>query len=154
MGLGESIKHDHDAYRRFFAKMAKTTEKDGAARSAALKDIMAQIYAHHKAEELTIFPAMMKIAQLRGLAFELIVEHEDMRKLFEAVKDDKTDVEVWKYKLASIYDIMHAHWLKEEEQLTPFGLDYFSEADWKCFGERFDEVMSKELNGEGSNNKP
>lgn len=127
--------------------MAKTTEKDGAARSAALKDIMAQIYAHHKAEELTVFPAMMKIAQLRGLAFELIVEHEDMKRLFEAIKDNKTDVEVWKYKLASIYDIMHAHWLKEEEQLTPFGLDFFSEADWRGFGERFDEVMAKELNG-------
>jgi hemerythrin superfamily protein len=147
LGLGESIKRDHDAYRRFFAKMVKSTEKDGAARSAALKDIMAQIYAHHKAEELTVFPAMMKIPELRGLAFELIVEHEDMKRLFEALKDDKADVEVWKYKLSSIYDIMHAHWLKEEEQLTPFGLDYFSEADWRGFGQRFDQILSEELDG-------
>ena len=147
MGLGESIKRDHDAYRRFFAKMAKTTDKDGAARAAALKDIMAQIYAHHKAEELTVFPAMMKIPQLRGLAFELEVEHGDMKRLFEALKDDKVDVEVWKYKLSSIYDIMHAHWLKEEEQLTPFGLDFFSEADWRGFGERFDQIMREELDG-------
>lgn len=154
MGLSESIKHDHDAYRRFFAKMAKTTEKDGAARAAALKDIMAQIYAHHKAEELTIFPAMMRIPQLRGLAFELEVEHNDMKRLFEALKDDKTGTEVWKYKLSSIYDIMHAHWLKEEEQLTPFGLDFFSEAEWTGFGERFDEVMDKELNAQKVNNKP
>jgi hemerythrin superfamily protein len=154
LGLGESIKRDHDAYRRFFAKMAKTTDKDGAARSAALKDIMTQIYAHHKAEELTVFPAMMKIPQLRGLAFELEVEHGDMKRLFEALKDDKTDVEVWKYKLASIYDIMHAHWLKEEEQLTPFGLDFFSEADWRGFGAGFDECMAQELSAEGSNNKP
>ncbi len=145
MGLGESIKRDHDTYRRFFAKMAKTTEKDGPTRVAALKDIMAQIYAHHKAEELTVFPDMMKIPQLRGLAFELEVEHNDMKRLFEALKDDKTDVEVWKYKLSSIYDIMHAHWLKEEEQLTPFGLDFFSEVDWCHFGERFDQIMREEL---------
>lgn len=154
MGLGESIKRDHDAYRRFFAKMAKTSEKDGSTRAAALKDIMVQIYAHHKAEELTIFPAMMKIPQLRGLAFELEVEHNDMKRLFEALKDDNAATEVWKYKLSSIYGIMHAHWLKEEEQLTPFGLDYFSEADWTCFGERFAEVMNKELNTQSSNDKP
>lgn len=154
MGLGESIKRDHDAYRRFFAKMAKTTEKDGSSRAAALKDIMTQIYAHHKAEELTIFPAMMKISQLRGLAFELEVEHNDMKLLFEAIKDDNAATEVWKYKLSSIYDIMHAHWLKEEEQLTPFGLDFFSEADWTGFGEHFDAVMAKELNEQKVNNKP
>jgi hemerythrin superfamily protein len=134
--------------------MAKTTEKDGAARAAALKDIMAQIYAHHKAEELTVFPAMMKIPQLRGLTFELLVEHEDMKRLFDALKDDKADVEVWKYKLSSIYDIMHAHWLKEEEQLTPFGLDYFSEVDWTGFGVSFDECMTKELKEEQADNKP
>jgi hemerythrin superfamily protein len=150
LGLGESIKRDHDAYRRFFAKMSKTTEKDGAARTASLKDIMSQIYAHHKAEELTIFPAMMKIPQLRGLAFELEVEHNDMRRLFDALKNDKADVEVWKYKLSSIYDIMHAHWLKEEEQLTPFGLDFFSEAEWKSFGERFDGVIRGELDGKAN----
>jgi hemerythrin superfamily protein len=126
--------------------MAKTTEKDGADRAAALKDIMAQIYAHHKAEEVTIFPAMLKIPALRGLAYELIVEHEDMKRLFDALKDDRADVEVWKYKLSSIYDIMHAHWLKEEEQLTPFGLDFFSEADWRGFGAGFDECMAQELN--------
>jgi hypothetical protein len=154
LGLGESIKRDYDAYRRFFAKMAKTTEKDGAARAAALKDIMAQIYAHHKAEEVTVFPAMLKIPQLRGLAFELIVEHEDMKRLFEALKDDKADVEVWKYKLASIYDIMHAHWLKEEEQLTPFGLDFFSEVDWSGFGVSFDECMTNELSRQQGDNKP
>jgi hemerythrin-like domain-containing protein len=115
---------------------------------------MAQIYAHHKAEEVTVFPAMLKIPALRGLAYELIVEHEDMKRLFDALKDDRADVEVWKYKLSSIYDIMHAHWLKEEEQLTPFGLDYFSEADWRAFGVSFDECMAQELSAEGSNNKP
>jgi hemerythrin superfamily protein len=146
LGLGESIKRDHDVYRRFFAKMAKTAEKDAAAREAALKDIMAQISAHHKAEELTVFPAMMKVAALRGLALELEVEHSDMKRLFESLKDGNAATEVWKYKLASIYDIMHSHWLKEEEQLTPFGLDYFTEADWTGFGRRFDEITNAELN--------
>ena len=147
MGLGESVKRDHDEYRRFFANMGKTTPQDAQIREASLKDIMGKIYAHHEAEELTVFPKMMQIPQLRGLAFELEVEHADMKRLFEALKGDRVDTEVWKYKLSSIYDIMHAHWLKEEEELTPFGLDYFSEAEWAGFGKRFDEIMLEKLNG-------
>jgi hemerythrin superfamily protein len=145
LGLGESIKRDHDEYRRFFSKMAKSSPGDGAIRQSALNDIMTRIYAHHEAEELTIFPAMMKIEALRGLAFELEVEHVDMKRLFEALKHDRTDTEVWKYKLSPIYDIMHAHWLKEEELLTPFGLDYFAASDWSGFGRRFDEIMTNKL---------
>jgi hemerythrin superfamily protein len=146
LGLGESIKRDHDEYRRFFAKMAKTTPQDAQVRETALKDITRKIVAHHEAEELTVFPKMMQIPQLRGLAFELEVEHVDMKRLFEALKGDRVDTEVWKYKLSSIYDIMHAHWLKEEEELTPFGLDYFSESEWAGFGKRFDEIMLEKLN--------
>jgi hemerythrin superfamily protein len=145
LGLGESIKRDHDVYRRFFAKMAKTTAQDGQVREAALKEVMRNIYAHHEAEELTVFPKMMQVSELRGLAFELEVEHADMKRLFETLKTDRADTEVWKYRLASIYDIMHVHWLKEEEDLTPFGLDYFSEADWAGFGARFDEIMNEKL---------
>ena len=146
MGLGESIKRDHDEYRRFFAKMAKTSPQDAQARESALKEVIRSIYAHHSAEELTIFPKMMQIPALRGLAFELEVEHADMKRLFEALQKDHTGTEVWKYKLASIYDIMHAHWSKEEEDLTPFWLDYFSEAEWTDFGKRFDEIVAKSLN--------
>ncbi len=145
MGLGESIKRDHDEYRRFFVKMVKTTPQDGQVRQVALKEVMRKIYAHHEAEEITIFPRMMQIPELRGLAFELEVEHVDMKTLFEALSKDRFDTEVWKYKLASIFDIMHAHWLKEEEDLTPFGLDYFSEGEWADFGKRFDEAIARYL---------
>lgn len=145
LGLGESIKRDHDEYRRFFVKMAKTTPQDGQLREAALNTVMTRIYVHHEAEELTVFPAMMKKVELRGLAFELEVEHGDMKHLFEVLKGNHTNTEVWKYKLASIYDIMHAHWLKEEELLTPFGLEFFSESDWEEFGRGFDEITAKKL---------
>ncbi len=145
MGLGESIKRDHDEHRRFYAKMAKTKPEDAQVRAASLKDFMRKLYAHHEAEELTIFPKMMRIPELRGLAFELQVEHADMKMLFEAFSKDSAGTEVWRYKLASMYDIMHAHWLKEEEDLIPFGLDYFSGSEWSDFGKRFDEIVSEYL---------
>jgi hemerythrin superfamily protein len=145
MGLGESIKRDHDEYRRFFVKISKTTPNDGEMRVQALKGVMRKLYAHHEAEDVVIFPRMMQISALRGLTFELEVEHADMRVLFEALAKDHANTEVWKYKLSSIFDIMHAHWLKEEEDFIPFGLDYFSESEWADFGKRFDEITSKYL---------
>ena len=145
MGLGELIKRDHDGYRRFFAKMAKTKPEDAQVREASLKDFMRNLYAHHEAEELTIFPKMMQIPELRGLAFELQVEHANMKVLFEPFSKEGAGTEIWRYKLAPMYDIMHAHWLKEEEDLIPFRLDYFSESEWADFGKRFDEIVSEYL---------
>lgn len=71
MGLGESIKRDHDEYRRFFVKMSKTTLNDEEMRASALKEVMRKLYAHHEAEGVVIFPRMMQISTLRGLTFEL-----------------------------------------------------------------------------------
>jgi hemerythrin superfamily protein len=146
LDLGAIIKLEHDEYRRFFAKMAKTGPKDGEARMEALAQVMRKIYAHHEAEEVTIFPQMMKISELRGMAFELEVEHADMKGLYDALKGNRADTEVWKYKLATIYDIMHSHWVKEEEQLTPFWMDFFSPSDWAALGKQFGEATERYLN--------
>jgi hemerythrin superfamily protein len=145
LDLGAIIKLEHDEYRRFFVKMDKTEPQDSQTRVDALKEVMRKIYAHHEAEEVTIFSKMMQIKALRGLAFELEVEHADMKKLYDALKASRADTEVWKYKLASIYDIMHAHWVKEEEKLTPFWMDFFSSQDWAVLREQFQDATERYL---------
>jgi len=145
MGIGESIKNGHDEYRRFFAKLFKTGPKDAALREQLFKDFQRKLYAHHEGEQLTILPAMTKIPELRDLALELEVEHGDMKMHFEAMLKGGFDTEIWRHKLAPLYDIMHAHWLKEEENFIPFGLDYFSKAEWEDFGRKFDETVMNYL---------
>ncbi|MGB8779177.1 MAG: hemerythrin domain-containing protein [Candidatus Bathyarchaeia archaeon] len=145
MGIGESIKTGHDEYRRFFAKLFKTTPKDAELREQLFTDFQRKLYAHHEAEELTILPRMTKIPDLRDMALELEVEHADMKVHFEALIKEGFDREIWRYKLAPLYDIMHAHWLKEEETMIPFGPDYFSKSEWEDFGKRFDEIVEDYL---------
>ena len=145
MGIGESIKRGHDDYRRFFAKLSKTTPKDANLREQIFTEFQKKLYAHHEAEDLTIFPQMTKIPELRDLTFELEVEHADMKVHFEALIKDRYDVEIWRHKLAPLYDIMHAHWLKEEETMIPFGPEYFSKDEWEDFGKRFDEIVETYL---------
>ena len=145
MGIGESIKRGHDEYRRFFAQLFKTTLEDAKLREQLFTEFQRKLYAHHEAEEITILPRMANIPELRGLALELEVEHADMKTHFETLKKERYDREIWRYKLAPLYDIMHAHWLKEEEDLIPFAPQYFSESEWNDFGKRFDEVVDKYL---------
>ncbi len=144
-GIGEAIRNGHDEYRRFFAKLFKTTPNDAEIRKQVFADFQKRLYAHHEAEELTILPKMTKIPELRDLAIELEVEHFDMKVHFEALTKERFDVEIWKHKLAPLYDIMHAHWLKEEEILIPFGPEYFSKDEWTDFGKRFEEIVEEYL---------
>jgi hypothetical protein len=88
---------------------------------------------------------MVKIPDLKDMALELEVEHADMKVHFEALMKEGYDHEIWRYKLAPLYDVMHAHWLKEEETMIPFGLEYFSESELEDFGKRFDEIVEKSL---------
>jgi len=145
VGIGESIKRGHDEYRRFFAKLFRTGPSDATLREQLFTDFQRKLFAHHEAEELTIFPRMVKIPELRDLALELEVEHADMKVHFEALMKEGYNREIWRHKLAPLYDIMHAHWLKEEETMIPFGPDYFSESDWEDFGKKFDEIVEEYL---------
>jgi hemerythrin superfamily protein len=131
MGIGESIKRGHDEYRRFFAKLFKTSPEDAKLREQLFTDFQRKLYAHHLGEELTIFPEMIKIPDLRDMTLELEVEH--------------TEREIWRHKLATLYDVMHAHWLKEEATMIPFMPEYFSESELEDFGKTFDETVEKYL---------
>jgi len=145
LGIGESIREGHDEYRRFFAKLFKSTPKDAKLREEIFKDFQRKLYAHHEAESLTILPQMTKIPDLKDLALELEVEHSDMKIHFENLMKEGYDLEIWRHRLAPLYDVMHAHWLKEEETMIPFGPEYFSKNEWEDFGERFDEIIEKYL---------
>jgi hypothetical protein len=129
----------------------KTTPKDAELRKQLFTDFQRKLYAHHQGEELTILPRMTKIPDLKDLAFELEVEHADMKVHFEALMKEDFGKEIWRYKLAPLHDIMHAHWLKEEETMIPFGPDYFSQSEWEDFGKRFDEIVGEYLRRHQSN---
>ncbi len=145
MGLGESIKRGHDEYRRFFARLFDTSPSDAELRERLLKEFQKKLYAHHEAEAVTFLPRITKIPDLKDLALDIEIEHADMKRHFEALAGEKFDTEIWPRRLTPLYDVMHAHWLREEEVLIPFGPDYFSDEEWEDFGRRFDERVTRYL---------
>ncbi len=58
MGIGEAIIEDHNTFRKTLAEIEKTTGNDVKLRKQMLPHFIRILYAHHVAEEETLFPAM------------------------------------------------------------------------------------------------
>jgi len=143
MGVGESIKSGHDEYRRIFAKLFKTEEKDAKIREELFLDYVKKLYAHHEAEELTVIPAMIKVADLKDMGFELETEHAAMKMLIADLKKMGYEHKMWKYRLSPLYSVMKVHWDKEETMIIPFAPEYFPAPALDALGKKFDELVAK-----------
>ena len=146
MPLGWSIKEDHDYYRVHFDKMLKTSDDQVALREKLFMEYVKRLYPHHEAEELILFPAMIrkKRQEWTDLALELEMEHRAMKMLIKELREMGYGSKVWKYRLAPLLAIMRIHWDKEEQFLIPFALEYFSADEWEQLGKEFDAELARQ----------
>jgi len=141
MAIGESIKQGHDHYRRIFNKLFATTPGQAQLREQLFMEYARALYAHHDAEELKIFPKLIKVPEYRELTLELIEEHETMKDLIKRLRELGYDKKMWRYKLSPLYSIMRIHWRKEEEQIFPFAVEHFSQEELDRQGKEFDDFV-------------
>jgi hemerythrin superfamily protein len=145
MGIGEAIKADHDEFRKVLSNLEKTTEKDIELRKKLVPHFMRILYAHHVAEEETLFPAMEKIEKLREMALDLTEEHRAMMILISDLRISGWDFKFYRNRLRPFREIIVVHWKKEEEAIIPHMSDYFSEGEIDELSREFDEVREREL---------
>jgi hemerythrin superfamily protein len=140
--IGWSIKIGHDKYRVIFAKLYKSTEKDAKMREEAFLTYKRDLLGHHEGEEKHVFPAMIKIPDLKDMALDLEMEHSAMKSIVKELTVMGYDHAMWRYHLAPLYAILLHHWHVEEEQLIPFLGEYFTQAQLDEIGNRFDETVA------------
>jgi hemerythrin superfamily protein len=145
MGIGEAIKADHDEFRKVLSNLEKTTEKDTELRKKLVPHFMRILYAHHVAEEETLFPAMEKIEKLREMALDLTEEHRAMIILLSDLMVSGWDFKFYRNRLRPFREIIVVHWKKEEEAIIPHISDYFSEGEIDELSRGFDAVREREL---------
>jgi hemerythrin superfamily protein len=145
MGIGEAIKADHDEFRKVLLNLEKTTEKDIELRKKLVPHFMRILYAHHVAEEETLFPAMEKIEKLRDMALDLTEEHRAMMILLSDLMVSGWDFKFYRNRLRPFREIIVVHWKKEEEAIIPHISDYFSEGEIDELSRGFDAVREREL---------
>lgn len=145
MVLGWSIKKDHDRYRVLFSKMFKTSPQDAVLRKTLFDEYTGSLFAHHDAEERLVFPAMIKVPDLKDIALELEEEHRAMKMHIKELQEMGFDSKMWRYRLAPLYAIMQVHWEKEETIVIPFAPEYFPASALEELGKAFDDMVAKEL---------
>jgi len=146
MGIGKAIKADHDEFRQALIELEKTTEKDVDLRKKLLPHFMRILYAHHVAEEETLFPAMEKKEKLKNMALDFTEEHRAMMILLNDLMVSGWDFKFWRNRLRPFREIFVVHLRKEEESIIPHLPDYFSEGEIDELSNGFDTVRMRELN--------
>jgi len=145
MGIGEAIIEDHDEFRKALAKVEKTTENDAELRKQMLPHFMRMLYAHHAAEEETLFLAMEKKGKLKGMALDMTEEHRAMMILLNDLELSGWDFKYWDHRLRPFREIFMIHLNKEEKALIPNLRTYFSQAEIDELSKGFDAVRSRVL---------
>ncbi len=145
MGIGEEIIEDHEKFRRVLAEIEKITKDDVKTRKQMLPHFTRMLYAHHAAEEETLFSAMENKEKLKNMALDMTEEHRAMIILLNDLALSGWDFEYWAHRLRPFREIIVIHLNKEEKALIPHLRDHFSQAEIDELGRGFEEVRSREL---------
>lgn len=145
MEIGEAIKADHDEFKQLLSKIEKTSEKDVDLRKQMLPHFMRILYAHHVAEEESLFPEMERKEKVKNMALDLTEEHRAMMILLNDLEESGWDFKFWRNRLRPFREIFLVHLKKEEEAVIPHMSDYFSQPEIDELSKRFDTVRLREL---------
>jgi hemerythrin-like domain-containing protein len=145
MGIGETIIEDHDEFRKTLAQIEKTSVEDANLRKQMLPHFIRMLYAHHVAEEETLFLAMEKKEKLKTMSLDMTEEHRAMMILLNDLELSGWDFKYWAHRFRPFREIFVVHLNKEEKALIPHLRSYFSQAEIDELSKGFDEVRSREL---------
>ena len=142
--IGEFIKRDHDDFRLMFERLWKSTPDEISLRTELYPFLVNRILSHHVAEEATIFPAMEKNPDLVDTTLVLIEEHRGMAMLARDLQQTPYGDRLWRPRIFPFYDVINAHWTREEADLFPHSWFYFPRKEQEEFGAKFQEVLARE----------
>ena len=147
--IGEYIKRDHDDFRLMFERLMDSTPEEGALREEVYPFLKKRIYAHHIAEEATLFPTMEKKPDLAAITLVLIEEHRGMDLLANDLAEMSYTNRLWRPRIFPFYDVIHAHWLKEETDIFVHSPYYFTHKNLLYLGTEFEKILHREwkING-------
>ena len=108
-----------------------------------------RIHTHHIAEEATLFPTMEKKPDLAAITLVLIEEHRGMDLLANDLAEMSYTNRLWRPRIFPFYDVIHAHWLKEETDIFVHSPYYFTHKNLLYLGTEFEKILHREwkING-------
>jgi len=97
----------------------------------------AEIRIHFAAEELVLFPAACRFAELAPLVADLLTDHGALRAAFALAETNDMSAKV----LSAFAERLSAHIRKEERQLFERMQEFLTEEEFATLGERLNEAL-------------
>jgi hemerythrin superfamily protein len=147
--IGEFIKRDHDDFRLMFERLMNSTQKEQDLRREVYPFLKTRIHAHHVAEEATVFPAMEKLPDLAAITLVLIEEHRGMDLLADDLLKLSYAGVTWRPRIFPFYDVISAHWKREETDVFVHAPYYFTAKELADLGSKFETILRREWKKNG-----
>ncbi len=142
--IGEFIKRDHDDFRLMFEQLMNSSGKERVFREEVYPFLKTRIHAHHVAEEATIFPEMKEKPDLAAVTLVLIEEHRGMDLLAEDLLKMSYQDLLWRPRIFPFYDVINAHWRREETDVFVHAPYYFTPQELGDIGAKFEKILRRE----------
>ncbi|MAM89257.1 MAG: hemerythrin HHE cation-binding protein [unclassified Hahellaceae] len=110
----EALKNDHKVAKDIM-RVLENTEGASKERQENYPKLVRELLAHAKAEERTLYHAMLGSADSQDEATHSIKEHKEMEDAMKEVSDTEMSSSQWLPKFRELKELVEHH-VKEEEQ--------------------------------------
>lgn len=141
------LKHNSEEHEK--AKdLAKQIENatDSNKKRKLFEELYIMIYAHHKAEEDVVFPAIMEeldSEEDKEVVREMIEEHSIANYQFTVINKTGIENETWNAKFSVLNEILEHHMDEEEDEFGKVARKAVSEEKREELLKEFEKAMDK-----------
>jgi hemerythrin-like domain-containing protein len=135
----EKIKEEHQEFKEMLGKLTEGR----SSKEDTFEEFKTELKAHNKAEEQTLYEALMKDKKSKEMALVGIEEHRMgtvvLNKLDKATKGS----EDWKVQLNVLKHMVEKHIEVEEAEVIPMAQGMLEETEVEELSEQFESIEEK-----------
>ncbi|HLN44094.1 MAG TPA: hemerythrin domain-containing protein [Candidatus Sulfotelmatobacter sp.] len=135
----EKIKEEHQEFKEMLGKLTEGR----SSKEDTFEEFKTELKAHNKAEEQTLYEALMKDKKSKEMALVGIEEHRMgtvvLNKLDKATKGS----EDWKVQLNVLKHMLEKHIEVEEAEVIPMAQGMLEETEVEELSEQFESIEEK-----------
>ncbi|MGE5638171.1 MAG: hemerythrin domain-containing protein [Chloroflexota bacterium] len=135
----EKIKEEHQEFKEMLRKLTEGR----SSKEDTFEEFKTELKAHNKAEEQTLYEALMKDKKSKEMALVGIEEHRMgtvvLNKLDKATKGS----EDWKVQLNVLKHMLEKHIEVEEAEVIPMAQGMLEETEVEELSEQFESIEEK-----------
>ncbi|WP_416397682.1 hemerythrin domain-containing protein [Allohahella sp. A8] len=139
----EALKNDHKVAKDIM-KVLESTEGASKERQENYVKLVKELLAHAKAEERTLYHAMLGSAESQDEATHSISEHKDMEDAMKEVSATEMSSSQWLPKFRELKELVEHHVKEEEQEIFQAARDVLSTSKQNELGALYEKEKAVE----------